>query len=98
VKIGLNNRLGKLETVRRKGQSLDNILPHFSDADLRDCIECLEAGDAETEARLIARNPSLRDRLLELSDLANAMTPAEQDALLSKWNLVTEADALNDPT
>lgn len=87
MRAAMNNRLGKLEAVQREGCSLDNMLPHFSDADLRDCIECLEAGDAETEARLIARNPSLRDRLRELSEAANAMTSAEQDALLGKWSL-----------
>jgi hypothetical protein len=87
MRAAMNNRLGKLEATRLEGWSLENILPHFSDADLRDCIECLEAGDAETEARLIAINPSLRDRLRELSELANAMTPGEQDALLCKWSL-----------
>jgi hypothetical protein len=88
VRTGLKNRLGKLETVRSEGRSLDKILPHFTDADLRDCIECLEAGDAETEARLIARNPFLRDRLRELSEAANGMTPAEVDEINRRWKFV----------
>jgi hypothetical protein len=85
MRAAMNNRLWKLEAVRREGWSLENLLPHFSDADLRDCIECLEAGDAETEARLTARNPSLKDRLRELSEMANAMTPAQVEEINRSW-------------